>query len=146
MLFLDPLIYAAIWVESVHNKVDYYLIAALIQQESSFRPHAVGDGGNSYGLMQLNVHGAGTGFTPEELLDISRNIRLGVRYLASCIEAFPADRNSSVAAYRQGVQGVQVNGWEVSEEYVGSILERAEHYKRVGVQRYLPGHALAYEM
>ena len=146
MLFLDPLVYAAIWVESVHYGVDFYLIASLIQQESGFRPHAVGDASTSYGLMQLNVNGAGSGFTPEELLDISRNIKLGVAYLRQCLDAFPADNREAIAAYRQGIQGVRDNGWEVSEVYVCSIQERQDRYRVGGIQRYLPRRSLAYEM
>ncbi|KKM68438.1 hypothetical protein LCGC14_1460920 [marine sediment metagenome] len=145
MLFLDPLVYAAIWVESVHNKVDFYLVAALIQQESSFRPHAIGDGGDSYGLMQLNVHGAGASSTPEELLDISHNIRYGVAYLALCLEAFPNTPHEGIAAYRQGIQGVKDNGWKVSEVYVNQIFQRAMRYRRVQVQRFPPEHRYAFE-
>jgi len=145
MLYVHPEIYDAVWIEGTEYKVDHHLIFALIMQESGFRPHAVGDNNRSFGLMQLNLDGAGGGWSVESLLDVNLNVVLGVATLRRCLNAFPDDVRKGIAAYRQGIQGVINDGPEVSESYVDNILALQTRYKQYGVIRYPPTRSWAYE-
>lgn len=109
--------------------LDPGLLAAIARRESNFNPNAVGDNNTSFGLMQLNIHGAGKGWTREQLLDPDVNINLGATYLNDCRRAFPDDWRKAIAAYRQGIQGVKDNGPIDHENYLSDIFRFWEEYR-----------------
>jgi len=117
---------------SEYYGVDENLIYAIIQVESGFNPRAKGDYDKngvpqSYGLMQLNLKGAGAGYTPAELLDINTNVNIGTRYLKACLDAFPGDIRTGISAYNQGIGGAKNWGWTRNRSYVEAVLS---YYKK----------------
>jgi soluble lytic murein transglycosylase-like protein len=134
-LYLPPHIYDAIWVQSEHYRVDYYLIAAILEQESGFDPLAIGDGGTSFGLGQVNIHGAGYGESPHSLLDIDHNLEVAVAYLRRCIDAYPDDGPRAIAAYNRGITGAAPPFDPSADPYVKNVLRLRELNVTGGVFR-----------
>jgi len=109
------------------------LVLALIEQESHFRPKAVGPGG-SLGLMQLmprvardlaRRHGI-----PWQglrtLTDPVKNVHLGTLYLAEMRDAF-GDTQLAMAAYNSGPGAVKkrlARGLSCKGPYVHGVLQR----------------------
>lgn len=111
------------------------LIAAIIDQESGFNIHALGDYDSeskphSYGLMQLNLEGAGYGYSPDQLLDPYFNIMVGTEYLKACRNAFPNNIKLAISAYNQGQGGAARRGYGYNEPYVNNVLSLWEKYKK----------------
>lgn len=86
------------------ERLDPFLVAALIRQESGFNPRARSPAG-AVGLMQLMPAtarvmerrvGRGALLTPEA------NIRIGVKYLSSLLRRYDRDMELSLAAYNAG--------------------------------------------
>ena len=81
----------------------FILMCALIMQESSWNPQALGDGGKSYGLGQLQVGAARdagwTGTDPKELFSPHLNITLTCSYFALCKTWAQLYRPTEVAKY-----------------------------------------------
>ena len=136
-LFLHPHLYDAIWVQAEHYDVDFYLVAAIIRVESAWNPHAIGDYFRSYGLMQLNIDGAGHGHLPSRLLEVDYNLEVGVAYLRRCLDAYPDDLPRAIAAYNRGVAGAAPPFDPATNGYVVAVLESADHYRDTGVHRAL---------
>lgn len=93
------------------KKVDPYLIAALIRQESGFNEHARSPAG-AMGLMQLMPKTARTmeRFGSRHLMDPRVNIRLGVRYFFGLLDRFSGDAELALAAYNAGPE--KVDEWK----------------------------------
>lgn len=111
----------------IFNVADYYgiepaLILAVIEKESSYDETAIGDGGESYGLMQVQPrwHVARMDkLGVEDLLNPYQNITVGVDILAGHITTY-GDVGAALTAYNRGsYQG------EVSE-YAEDVIERKE--------------------
>ncbi len=100
---------AAILHESERNKLNPLVLVALIETESSFRPDAQGQAGDS-GLMQLRPSTAEwiaekaslPWKGPASLKDPITNIQLGAAYLGMLRERFGADDDLYLAAYNMG--------------------------------------------
>lgn len=91
-------------------RVDPYLVAALIRQESGFNAHARSTAG-ALGLMQLMP---GTARRMErvskrDLLDAKTNIRLGVKYFDKLLARYGYDAELALAAYNAGPE--KVDDW-----------------------------------
>jgi soluble lytic murein transglycosylase-like protein len=116
------------------------LVLALIEQESHFRPKAVGPGG-SLGLMQLMPtsardvaarhgipwHGKSTLFDPV------KNVRLGVIYLAEMRNLF-GSTDLAMAAYNIGPGAVKrrlARGKGCKGPYVRGVLQRYQRFRLV---------------
>ncbi len=135
------------------QRLDPYLVAALIRQESGFHPRARSVA-NARGLMQL-IPATGRlvarryglrRLSPERLYDPALNIRLGTAYLADQLRRF-GRIEYALAAYNAGP--VRVTRWlrelpteemdewiesiPISEtrEYVKNILRNVAHYRRL---------------
>ncbi len=107
--------------------VDLAIIAGIVNQESSFDPEAVGDAGESFGLMQLHIRGAGSGLMLEELVDVATNLDLGTAYFKANLDTFGSvDR--ALSAYNQGGAGLERNGI-INQHYIDKVLEYAEHWR-----------------
>jgi len=118
---------SAISKYSAQYDVEAALIRAIIMQESSGNPNALGDYDSagvphSFGLMQLYDKGAGAGYSPAFLLVIDNNVSIGTRYLKSCLDAFPGDLKTGISAYNQGIGGARDRGWTHNRAYVESVL------------------------
>lgn len=134
MLFLNPEIYREIWIQAEANNVDPYLIAAIMKNESDFNPLAVDAERQGFGLMQLDLRGAGAGHLPTELLGISRNLELAVRFLRSLIAATPTYADA-VSAYNQGLTGWRNNGQSFNATYVNNVMDTYKKLLDEGMSR-----------
>jgi membrane-bound lytic murein transglycosylase F len=90
--------------------IDWRLIAAVIYEESRFKPESVSDAG-AYGLMQVREVAAREVGEPE-FVEPEANIRTGVRYLQWLARQFATapDRDRlalMLAAYNMGIAHVQ---------------------------------------
>lgn len=124
-----PLLYwDAIRREARRQRIDPYLVLALIRQESRFEKQAISSAG-ALGLMQLMPRTAryvarNRRLSVERITDPDLNIRLGVRYLARLLRRFNGSLEKTVAAYNGG--GTRVARWarefpRAPAEFVESI-------------------------
>ena len=95
------------------DRLDPYLVASIIREESGYDPSAVSRAG-AVGLMQVMPE---TGrrvaiqlglkdFQPDQLLDHELNIKLGARYLTHLFEQFKDNLIFTIAAYNAGPEAV----------------------------------------
>lgn len=121
----DPSLPATVWHRAypahlldairrrAERRVDPFLVAALIREESVYDPRAVSPVG-AIGLMQLmpdtgrRVAAAVglTGFSVEQLYAPEVNLTVGVRYLADLLDRFEGNEAYAVAAYNAGPEAV----------------------------------------
>jgi len=130
---IDPLILAIIMVASRAFDVPAPLIAAVIDVESGFNFHAVGDHDadgvpQAYGLMMLHLKGAGAGYTPDQLLNPALNVFLGTEYLKSCLDAYPNFLKLGISSYKQGPWGAAERGYGATGSYVTNVLNLKKKY------------------
>lgn len=124
-------------------RLDPALLAAVIYQESKFRPRVV-SGSGAIGLMQLLPDTArgiatrtgGSGFRDGDLYDPELNIRYGAWYLRHLLDKYK-DEKTALAAYNAGQ--TNVDAWLASgggirfaetRHYVGSIEKAKGVYRR----------------
>ena len=108
--------------EARRRKIDPYLVAGLIRQESMFLPGAVSPTG-AVGLMQLMpatarqlARQAGLGnITTARLKDPEINIKLGTMYLAAMLERYGGNVTEALVAYNAGP--TRVVRWRGLPEY-----------------------------
>ncbi|HEY4347117.1 MAG TPA: lytic transglycosylase domain-containing protein [Gaiellaceae bacterium] len=136
-----PLHYDAIVRERAHAEhLDPALLAAVIYQESKFRPTATSSSG-AIGLMQLTPSTAqgiatrtgGTAFHVSDLTDPALNIRYGTWYLHDLFAKY-GSVGLVLAAYNAG-QG-NVDRWQKAGEGIQfpetrAYVSRVEHLERV---------------
>ncbi len=138
--------------DSFQNRLDPYLVASLIRQESEFNPLAVSRA-NAMGLMQLlppvgkklakevKIHH----FSTDELLTPNTNLQLGTRYFKHLVDHYDGQVEYALAAYNAGED--RVDEWRKSghfrdvqefvesipftetREYVQAIMRNAVLYK-----------------
>ncbi len=140
--------------------LDWRLVAAVIAEESAFRPNAMSRAG-AFGLMQVKeVAAREVGVFPYD--DPDSNIEAGVKYLAAMREAFPASQRRDqhammLAAYNMGPGhledaqelarelGLPARKWDASLASVVHVLDQPGVYSRLrygfaqgpGVVRYV---------
>jgi soluble lytic murein transglycosylase len=90
-------------LEKHKGRLDPYLAAALIRQESGFNERARSPAG-AMGLMQLMPATARRmeRVSRLELFDPRTNVRLGVRYFAGLLDRFGGDAELALAGYNAG--------------------------------------------
>jgi len=126
--------------------LDPALIAAIIYEESRFRPRTSPAGAE--GLMQITPqtadfiaeHSGATQFELADLADPQINIAYGSFYLRNLLDRYGGDRELAVAAYNAG--GTNVDEWvaeaggpeafDASEDV--QFPETREYVRRVGVR------------
>lgn len=123
------------------------IILAIIQKESWGDPGAVGDNGNSVGLMQLN-YAAGTpqgeGFTGTkyELTDPATNIYYGIKYFLHQLAIYQSV-DKAILAYNAGSYRIDAAGEPINASYLESVLsyltEKKTLFSRSGSSQVLPG-------
>lgn len=111
-------------VEQVSN--DYELpstvLLAMIERESGFEVEAVGDGGRSLGLMQIQPRWHqqrmdDLGCT--DMFDAEQNITVGADILAEQLARYDGDMGKALTAYNQGSCRSEVS------EYAVEVMARA---------------------
>lgn len=109
------------------NGIDPAIVIAMAWKESTYRSDAIGDGGNSLGLLQIQPrwHGGrmdklGCG----DLLDPYQNVTVGVDYLCELLSKY-GDMGKALTAYNRGHYAGEVTN------YAWSVMAKAEE---LGVQ------------
>lgn len=139
-----PLPYAAIVRgHAAHYRLDPALLAAVIYQESKFRP-GVRSSSGAIGLMQLEpataegiaIHTGGSRFRVSDLYVPELNVRYGSWYLRHLLDKY-GDERTALAAYNAGQstvdrwrrEGVGVQYGE-TRHYVERVEELKQIYRR----------------
>lgn len=117
-----------------YANVDETLVYAVIKKESSFNPKALGDGGASKGLMQIQQKWHGKRMDKlnvTSLMNAKGNIKVGVDILSEKIEKYD-DLGMALTAYNAGdggaykyyfSKGVYANG------YAKTVLKYKDNFK-----------------
>ena len=114
--------------------VDYETVFALIEKESGCVWDAIGDSGESVGLMQINERWHRDRMRKERCTDLMNpymNIRVGVSYLAELYEV-TGNVTDMLTAYNYGLQGARENMWcrgIHDYPYNEEIMQRAAELK-----------------
>lgn len=106
--------------------VDMPLALAIIGQESNYRPDAVGDNGNSLGLMQIQPRwhqGRMDDLGVTDLLDPYQNVTVGIDLLADLIEK--GGTRWAIMAYNAGAETANYH------TAIGTITEYAAEVERL---------------
>ena len=104
------------------HHIDPAVVVAMIWRESRFRADAVGDGGDSLGLMQIQPYwhsGRMERLGCTDLLDPYQNVIVGVDYLAEQLDRYDGDLAAAVTAYNRGHYAGEVS------DYAESVLDMA---------------------
>lgn len=125
---LDTELQAHIINECGGYGIDPAIVFAMIERESGFRADAVGDGGKSFGLMQImrkwhedRIERLGVW----DLLDPYQNTVVGIDYLAWQLDRYDGDMAKALTAYNMGhFKGTVTN-------YAKGVLERSEEIRTV---------------
>ena len=126
-----PLKYESIVRGHARNyRLDPALLAAVIYQESKFRPGVKSKSG-AIGLMQLEpstaegiaTHTGGTKFRVSDLYNPEINVRYGSWYLRHLLDKY-GDERTALAAYNAGQQNVD----EWRNEGRGIVFSETRHY------------------
>lgn len=149
-----PLEYrSTLFARSQENGLDPWLVAAVIRNESRFRPDATSAQG-ARGLMQIMpetgewaARQLGIPFSPDLLYDPDYNIRLGCWYLASLKQEFGGETAMALAAYNGGRNNVrqwlEERRWtgehhtleqipfKETRTYVANVLKDVDRYRRI---------------
>ena len=111
------------------------IVIAIIERESNYDTYAVGDNGESVGLMQIQEHNhydriERLGVT--NLFDAIDNVEVGVDYLAQCITRNGGNLEMALIAYNAGQSGAETNYFSkgiYSNAYSQKVLEIAKILK-----------------
>ena len=134
-----PLRYQAIVRGHAKNyRLDPALLAAVIYQESKFRPHVRSSSG-AIGLMQLlpdtakgiAIHTGGTKFRVSDLDNPEINVRYGAWYLRHLLDKYD-DERTALAAYNAGQENVDTwrrEGKGIEFPETRHYVSRVEHLK-----------------
>lgn len=106
--------------------IDPAIVMAMIWKESRFHADSVGDGGNSFGLMQVQPRW----HTPRmeklgctDLLDPHQNVVVGIDYLAEQLDRFDGDMGKALVGYNQYIYKGTITG------YAREVLAKAEEMR-----------------
>lgn len=109
--------------EAVEHDIDPAIIIAMAYKESTYRPGAIGDGGKSLGLLQIQPKWHSKRMKKlgcTDLLDPYQNITVGVDYLAEQINRYGGNLAKGLTAYNKGHYAGTVT------KYAKTILAHAE--------------------
>ena len=112
------------------HEVDGLLLAAMVEAESGFDPHAVSPRG-ALGLMQVMPDTAAQ-FTVLEPLNPATNLEIGARYMSQLLTEFDGDVALALAGYNAGPGNVARYGgvppFRETRAYVDRVLTRYVDY------------------
>ena len=107
------------------------VVFAMIQKESTFKADAVGDNGNSFGLLQIQPRWHQERMDKlgvDNLLDPYQNIKVGVDYLAELVNRYE-DIDMALMAFNAGPSGADKHWWSkgiYTNSYSEEVMENSE--------------------
>ena len=126
--------YIALLCEEHH--IDSAVVVAMIKRESNFDIYAVGDNGNSEGLMQIQKRwhsGRMDKLGCHNLFDPMQNVKVGIDYLAEMLDWYGGDIAKALTAYNRGSYSGYIS------EYATTVLATSEYLKEGMIEvSYLP--------
>ena len=102
--------------------IDPAIVFAMAWQESRYNPDAIGDNGNSLGLLQIQPRwhsGRMDKLDCPDLFDPFQNVTVGVDYLAENLRRYDGDIAKALTAYNKGHYAGEITG------YAKSVLAKA---------------------
>ncbi len=135
------------------ERVDPYLVTAVVHAESGFDPYIVSKKG-AVGLMQVMpetaddmelAHGHKVDVTENQLRQPVANLQYGTAYLAQLLDRYDGDRALALAAYNAGI--VNADRWKrdggqeridfpATRHYVDKVLTERDTYQRLYPEAY----------
>ena len=120
-----------IFAEAEAHGIDPAIIVAMAWRESTYRTDAIGDGGYSHGLLQVQPR-----FHQErmnrlgctDMLDPFQNVTVGIDFLAYLIDRYGGNVEMALVAYNMGMGGANKNCFSkglYSSSYSRSVLAKA---------------------
>ena len=109
--------------EAEKHCIDPAIIFAMAYRESSYRPHLMGDGGDSYGLLQVQLKWHSKRMEKlncTDLLDPFQNVTVAVDYLAELLGRYGSDIAKALTAYNRGSYAGTIT------RYAKNVLATAE--------------------
>lgn len=114
------------------RNIDPTVIFAMIKQESTFNADAVGDGGNSLGLMQIQPRWHSERMEKlgcDDLLDPYQNVTVGIDILNDLLES-GGSLEWALMAYNGGNAYADSNASQgILSAYAASVISNSEVYK-----------------
>jgi soluble lytic murein transglycosylase-like protein len=117
-----------IYSEARKNNLPPELVAAVVQQESKFKPTAR-SGAGAMGLMQL-VPRTGRWMGATDLMNPTQNIAAGAKYLKYLTEQFHGDQQNAIAAYNAGEGAVRRFGGVPPYRETLNYVQKVQNYQQ----------------
>jgi soluble lytic murein transglycosylase-like protein len=102
---LDAELQLHIISEAIKAGIDPEIIFAMAYRESSYNPKSVGDGGDSYGLLQIQPKWHKDRMNKlgcTDLLDPYQNVIVGIDYLSEQMARYNGNMGKALTAYNAG--------------------------------------------
>ena len=116
--------------EEMH--IEPAIIFGMIHRESNFDASAIGDGGASFGLMQIQPRWHSERMERlgcNDLLDPFQNVTVGIDYFAEMLDRYDGDIHKALVAFNAGATGAEKHWFskgEYSSDYSRDVMQMAE--------------------
>lgn len=115
--------------EAESHGLDPAIIVAMAYRESSYNPNSIGDGGDSYGLLQIQPkwhHERMQKLGCTDLLDPYQNVTVGIDYLCEQLARYDGHMGKALTAYNAGHYSGKVTNYAktvmaLAEEIGGTV-------------------------
>ena len=124
-----------IFYECEEKEIDPAIVISIIAQESNYKTHAIGDNGESIGLMQIQTKWHKERMQRlvcHDLLDPFQNVKVGIDYIYELIQENP-DLHFVLMAYNGGRNYAyeRIDSGNISD-YAIEVIERSQQLERIG--------------
>lgn len=121
--------------EAQTHGIDPTVIISMIFHESTYNADAVGDNGNSFGLMQVNPRWHSermSALSCTDLFDPYQNVTIGIDYLSELKDSYDGNIEMALTAYNMGPTGADKHYFSkgnYSSQYSRYVLATAAHIR-----------------
>lgn len=122
---LDASVQLAIEQMCADRDVDVAVVLAMIERESGYDAAAVGDGGTSFGLMQVRPdchYDRMERLGVTDLHDGVGNVTVGIDYLDECLDRCGGDYAAALTMYNRGSFDGEVNAY--ARAVLGAVMAK----------------------